>query len=101
MTSENISVIELGEDSDLFIVTGTTDAHSADEAVRTYVEEMSGETIESLQGADELVEFRISYRTDWAWTPGPNEDDPMEEATLVRGERGNGLPRFAAYMVQA
>lgn len=101
MTNENTVVIELGEDTDLFIVTGTTDAHSADDAVRTYVEQMTGETIETLQGADELVEFSISYRTDWAWTPGPNPEDPIEEATLVRGERGDGLPQFAAYMVQA
>jgi len=101
MTNENITVQDLGEDTDLFIVTGTTDAHSADEAVRTYVEQLTGETIETLQDADDLVEFRISYRTDWAWMPGPNAEDPMDGATLVREERGKGLQRFAGFMVQA
>ncbi|MFC3374146.1 hypothetical protein [Glutamicibacter protophormiae] len=40
--TENITVWELGEDSELWLVTGTTDAHSADEAVRQWVEATTG-----------------------------------------------------------
>ncbi|WP_313812385.1 hypothetical protein [Glutamicibacter sp.] len=101
MSTENPKVIWLGEDTELFIVTGTTDAHSADEAVRQSVEGAVGGTIEHLLDADDLIEFKFNHRADWAWKPGPNLEDPMDGATLVHGENGAGLPRFAGFLVQA
>lgn len=101
MTTENPRVIWLGEDSDLFFVAGTSDAHSADEAVRQDVEKALGQTIEAFQDAEDLVEFVINYRTDWAWEPGPNSAEPMDEARLVHGEKAEGLTRFAGFLVQA
>ena len=104
MSYENIAVQELGEDSDLWIVTGTTDAHSADEAVRQWFENTIGETIEAFQDAEDLVEFSIRFRTDWAWLPGNNPEDPMDEAALVYPHDGvsvENLPTFDGFLVQA
>lgn len=100
MATENPEVIWLGEDTEIFLVTGTTDAHSADEAVRQSVEDAVEETIEAWHGTDDLVEFDIEYRTDWAWVPGLNKEEPMDEATLVYGDKAAGLPRFAGFLVQ-
>jgi len=83
MKNESITVWELGEDSDIWLVEGTSDAHSADEAVRQWVEECMGETIEAFTGADDLVEFTIKFRKDWAWIPGSDPENPMDEASLV------------------
>lgn len=101
--AENITVQELGEDGDLWLVTGTTDAHSADEAVRQWVEAHTGETIEALCDADDLVEFSITRRDDWAWKPGPNSADPMEDATLLSGLTAflHNFPTFSGFLVQA
>ena len=101
MPTENPVATPLGEDCDLWIVTGTTDAHSADEAVRQWVEEFCGETIESMLDADDLVEFDISHRDDWAWKPGGNPGDPMDEAILVHGQESRKLPHFSGYYIQA
>lgn len=101
--AENITVQEMGEDGDLWLVTGTTDAHSADEAVRQWVEATTGETIEALHDADDLVEFTINRRDDWAWKPGLNPDDPMDEATLLNGIHTflHNFPTFSGFLVQA
>lgn len=101
--TENITVQELGEDGDLWLVTGTTDAHSADEAVRQWVEAQTGETIEALHDADDLVEFRFILRKDWAWKPNPNGTDPMDGATLAHGLIAflHGLPTFTGFLVSA
>ncbi|MGO2807920.1 MAG: hypothetical protein ACTIAQ_04235 [Glutamicibacter arilaitensis] len=101
---ENIAVQELGEDSDMWIVGGTSDAHSAEEAVRQWFENTTGETIEAFQDADDLVEFTINFRKDWAWLPGNNPEDPMDEAMLVYPHDGvsvGHLPAFAGFLVQA
>lgn len=103
--AEQIKVHDLGEDTDLWIVTGTTDAHSADEAVRQRVEDLTGETIEALQDADDLVEFTFQNRKDWAWLPGGNPADPMDEAALVHGGTSASiqriLPTFPGILVAA
>lgn len=101
--AENITVQELGEDSDLWMVTGTTDAHSADEAVRRWVEAQTGETIEALHDADDLVEFQFILRNDWAWKPGPNSVDVAEDATLLFGLTAylHNFPTFTGFLVQA
>jgi hypothetical protein len=83
MSTEEITVWELGEDSDAWLVTGTTDAHSADEAVRNWFEETAGETIEAFLDADDLVEFTIRFRNDWHWLPGSDPLNPLDEAALV------------------
>lgn len=101
--TENITVQELGEDGDLWMVTGTTDAHSADEAVRQWVEAQTGETIEALHDADDLIEFRFILRNDWALKPGPNNADPMEDATLLFGLTAflHNFPTFTGFLVSA
>lgn len=101
--TENITVQELGEDGDLWMVTGTTDAHSADEAIRQHVERVTGQTIEALTDADDLVEFKFILRNDWALKPGPNSADPMEDATLLCGLTAflHNFPTFAGFLVSA
>lgn len=100
MSTEEITVWELGEDSDAWLVTGTTDAHSADEAVRNWFESTAGETIEAFLDADDLVEFTIRFRDDWAWKP-MYSGAPSEEAFLIHGADANGWPQFSGFLVQA
>lgn len=101
--AENITVQELDEDGDLWMVTGTTDAHSADEAIRQHVERVTGQTIEALTDADDLVEFKFILRNDWALKPGPNSADPMEDATLLFGLTAylHNFPTFTGFLVSA
>lgn len=101
--TETITVQELGEDGDLWMVTGTTDAHSADEAIRQHVERVTGQTIEALTDADDLVEFKFILRNDWALKPGPNSADPMEDATLLYGLTAflHNFPAFTGFLVSA
>jgi len=80
---ENINVQEMGEDTDLWMVTGTTDAHSAEEAVRQWFETRMDQTIEAFQDADDLVEFNFKFRKDWYWLPGGDPENPLDEAALV------------------
>lgn len=108
MSYENITVKELGEDSDLWIVTGTTDAHTADEAVRQWFESNTGETIEAFQDADDLVEFEIKFREDWAWIAGSDPENPFDEAELVSPSNEQGTYKqepfdgpFAGFLVRA
>lgn len=67
MSTENPKVIALGDDSDAWMVTNTTDAHSADEAIRQFIERTTGETIEALHDADDLVEFQFNQNHWWKW----------------------------------
>lgn len=91
MTTENIKVENLGEDGELWLVTGTTDAHSADEAVREHDRGVTGEELEG--------DFDFEYRTDWGWQPGWNPDDPMDEALLIYGYTEIFTRRFAGFLV--
>ena len=108
MSNENITVFELGEDGDTWFVDGTSDAHSADEAVRGWVEHTTGETIEAFVDADDLVEFNFRFRRDWYWLPGGGPENPMDEAALVYPKDGQLLPDatpvmgpFSGYLVRA
>ncbi|WP_413456046.1 hypothetical protein ACLQ8T_06090 [Glutamicibacter sp. FR1] len=94
--TENITVQEMGEDSDLWIVTGTTDAHSAEEAVRQWCEKTMEQTIEAFLDADDLVEFTITFRKDWYWLPGGDPENPLDEAALVYPKFDLMLPDMAA-----
>ncbi|HJX78581.1 hypothetical protein [Glutamicibacter sp.] len=96
MSTETITVQTMGEDGAQWLVTGTTDAHSADEAVRQHVEHESGETIEALLDADELVEFAFQHRTDWAWVPMT-----YDASYLIHGEDSVSRLQFAGYLVSA
>lgn len=79
MSTENIEVMSISEDADYWLVTGTTDAHSADEAVRTY------DRTESVSGAgylDKDEELGFEYRSDLVWrhgglNPSQTEDDEL------------------------
>lgn len=100
MSTENINVMPLGEDGDLWFVTGTTDAHSAWKAAHDYdTAECSEWGCAQLEGMDpDLV--TIQYRTDWAWVPvDPNIPD--DEAYLKHGTEGDGYPRFDGFLVTA
>lgn len=108
MSNENITVWELGEDTDTWLIEGTSDAHSADEAVRGWVEDHTGETIEAFQDADDLVEFEITFRKDWYWLPGGDPANPLDEAALVYPKDGQMLPHetpaigpFSGFLVRA
>lgn len=92
--AENIEVTYLGEDGEMWLVTGSTDAHSAEEAIRQATEAALDQTLEAYFGADDLVELSFVYRTDWAWVS--HSEDEFE---LIHGEQSGGLERFAGYMV--
>lgn len=96
--TENTKVMPLGEDGDLWLVTGTTDAHSAWQAAHDYdIAESTG--YEVLEGMDPDL-ATITYRTDWAWVPvDPNYPD--DEEYLKRGDEGGDRPRFAGFLVRA
>ncbi|RAX50880.1 hypothetical protein DQ353_00310 [Arthrobacter sp. AQ5-05] len=93
MSTESIKVESVGEDGGLWIVTGTSDAHSADEAVREHEASLTGENLEGSLG--------FEYRTDWGWRPGWNTDDPMDEALLTHGFSEFYMPRFDGFLVTA
>lgn len=96
--TENISVITLGEDGDQWMVTGTSDAHSADEAVRNWFEDQTGETLEASFLADDLIELNIEYRTDWCWLQGGTEPHGEEDRLVIGSAWGKC---FAGFVVQA
>lgn len=93
MITETITVQTMGEDGDQWLVTGTTDAHSADEAVRQHVEHESGETIEALTDADELVEFHFYHSARWSWAYTRGSGSFLTES--------DGSDAFAGYLVSA
>lgn len=100
MSTENIEVIPLGEDGELWFVTGTTDAHSAWKAAEAFdIAECEGWGCSSLEGLDpDLVS--IKYRTDWAWVPvDPNHPD--DEQFLKSGDAGGDNLRFNGFLVSA
>lgn len=61
--AENIEVIHLGEDGDLWLVTGTTDAHSAEDAVRMHERRFQAD----MEIEDEL---QIKHHRDLVWRYG-------------------------------
>ena len=104
MSTENIEVIPLGEDGDLWFVTGTRDAHSAWEAAEAYdIAECEGWGCSQLEGMDpDLVSLK--YRTDWGWKHPegwPPEREPEDDSRLVHGEQDPRMPRFAGFLVSA
>lgn len=108
MSTEQITVQEMGEDSDMWMITGTTDAHSAEEAVRQWCEETMEQTIEAFRDADDLVEFTITFRQDWYWLPGGDPKNPLDEAALVYPKDGQMRPHetpvigpFSGFLVQS
>lgn len=98
MSTENIEVIPLGEDGDLWFVSGTTDAHSAFKAAHDYdVAEWPGDS--PIEGMDPSL-VTIKYRTDWAWVPvDPNHPD--DEQFLKSGDAGGDNLRFNGFLVSA
>lgn len=103
ITGELPEVIDLGEESDLWLVTGTSDAHSAEEAVRKHwTETMDEDTFNDMFDNLELGDLGLEYRSDWAWKHPegwPPDREPEDDSRLVCGDEGNGLPRFAGFMV--
>lgn len=104
ITGELPEVIEMGESGDEWLVTGTTDAHSAETAVRQHLQTIYlAEDYEDLYGDLKLGELVLEYRADWAWKRPADRtlDEPLDEADkLVSGTEGDGWPRFAGYLVQ-
>lgn len=93
MSTETITVQTMGEDGDQWLVVGTTDAHSADDAVRQHVEHESGETIEALLDADELVEFHFYHSARWFWGSQGGYESLFNESA--------GSDNFAGYLVSS
>lgn len=80
MNNENIRAITLGEDGEYWLVTGTTDAHSAEQAVREQ------DRVESCSGAgylDPHVPLGIEYRRDLCWRYGGLEPSRTEDDELL------------------
>lgn len=92
---ESIEVVTLGEDSDQWIAIGTSDAHSAEIAVRSHFKNEVGESVEEYAGSP--VGFGFIYRTDWAWVKVEGAD---YDEILVHGyETARGNKRFHGFMV--
>lgn len=92
--AESIEVITLGEDSDQWMAIGTSDAHSAEMAVRSHFRNEVGESVEEY--ASTPVDFGFIYRTDWAWVKVEGAD---YDEILVHGGQGRGNSRFHGFMV--
>lgn len=100
--SETITVRDMGEDGDQWLVTGTTDAHSADEAIRQHVENVTGETIEALLDAEDLVEFTFHENHWWAWGNLDADGNPWERSLLYpAADVCDGHEAFHGYLVSA
>ncbi|MGL3804701.1 hypothetical protein ACSYDW_01250 [Paeniglutamicibacter sp. R2-26] len=103
LAGENPQVTPLGEYGEDWLVTGTSDAHSAEEAVRAgWKADLSDEDYQEQYGDVQLGDLRMTYRNDWAWKryPGRTPEEPLDEGDeLVSGAKAHGLPIFAGYMV--
>lgn len=100
--NETITVRDMGEDGDQWLVTGTTDAHSADEAIRQHVENVTGETIEALLDADDLVEFAFHENHWWAWDNLDADGNVWERSRLYpAADVCDDHEAFHGYLVSA
>lgn len=103
ITGELPEVIDLGEDFDLWFVTGTSDAHSAEEAVRAYwATVLDGEDLQDMFDLNSLGALGLQYRKDWAWkhpAGTPVDAEPDDASVLVSFMPPEGAPRFAGYLV--
>lgn len=106
MSTENIEVIPLGEDGPQWLVTGTTDAHSAEEAARQHDKD------ESFSGAgylDPLEPLTIEFRRDFVWLHGGLKPSRHYDDELLTGpdhfeKYGHEAKRvfpFAGFLVTA
>lgn len=103
LAGENPQVIDLGEEGELWFVTRTTDAHSAEEAVHNHwTETLDKADFDDMHGDYVPGELGIEYRTDWAWKHPegwPPDREPEDDSRLVCGDESKDLPRFAGFMV--
>lgn len=76
MSTENIEVIHLGEDGDLWLVTGTTDAHSAEEEIRKIDRELGT----YLEDEDQL---KFEYRRNLVWRHGGLKPSQVEDDEVM------------------
>ncbi|MHC6176223.1 hypothetical protein [Glutamicibacter sp. X7] len=83
---EAVTVQELGDGGDFWVVTGTTDAHSAEEAVRAHCEWLYGDTLEELAGEDH-VELRVSRQELMRWSNLNDEGKADDGSRLLRRDR--------------
>lgn len=90
----DIRVIELGEDGDQWVVAGTSDAHSAEVAVRKYILAIHGEALEAHIG--QSVELGFQYRPDWVWV---EVEGAAYDKVLEYGEKYRNNNPFAGFAV--
>ncbi|MGJ3403238.1 hypothetical protein [Glutamicibacter sp. Je.9.36] len=81
-TSDSIDVLTLGEDGDYWLVTGTTDAWAAEEAIRAHHSYDTGEELDELIGDEPLS---IERRHDLKWAVGGLQVSRDEEDYLLTG----------------
>jgi len=81
-TSDSIDVLALGEDSDYWLVLGTTDAWAAEEAIRAHHAYDTGEELHELIGDEPLS---IEYRRDLKWAVGGLQASRSENDYLLTG----------------
>lgn len=97
-------VIDLGEDSEMWFVSGTTDAHSAEEAVRKHWSEtFDNDDADEFFDKYDLGDLGLEFRTDWAWRHPegwPVDAGPEDDSCLVFGFQDIWLPRFSGYLVK-
>ncbi|MHC6175450.1 hypothetical protein [Glutamicibacter sp. X7] len=78
--SENIEVFSLGEDGECWLVTGTTDAHSAEEAIRQYDREVSTSGAGYLDIEEQL---KFEFHRDLVWRHGGSKPSRWEDDELL------------------
>ena len=79
---DNIEVINLGEDSDEWVVTGTSDAWAAEEAVRAHYQFQTLQELHEAYGDEEL---RIERHKDMKWAIGGLKPSIAEQDILLTG----------------
>lgn len=98
--SENIEVFNLGDDGEYWLVTGTTDAHSAEVAIRKNDRELGTD----LEDQDQL---KFQYHHDLVWRcgglkPSRWEDDEVltsAEHFELYGHEAKRVYPFAGFLV--
>lgn len=98
-----LEVIELGEDGEAWLVTGTT-PETPDQlvhvAVAKHILDVCGIDEYTADNIKSLPEFAtVSFRPDWGWKP-VNPELPDDDAYLVHGDKvPAGVEKFAATRV--
>lgn len=93
---DDITVLGLGDDGDQWLVTGTSDAWAAEEAVRSHYYSVVGVELDEAEYSSE--DLTVIRRDDWKWAIGgltPSGEEDVLVHGIIEGQR------FSGFMVTA